>query len=258
MDNVPRVVPYDGTLELDGTAYSGTVDMRFTMHDAANGGTQMWQETWDSTTAQVNVYGGRFSVLLGSHTAIASAITEAEPLYVSVEVKDSGASSWTALAGRQQVGATPFAMWSSVASDFDVAGDLLVQDPAVTTAGVTISNAGTVTATGAVSGSSLSAGSGLVEGGTLDISGTADLGQTDVTGDINVSDDLEVGDDAFFGSNFAQINLGLAKTARNTAPVHMASRSATTMTTADSSHSGPAPTSSSSKLATSGTTALTC
>ena len=63
VDTVPRVIPYDGVLELDGGAYTGAISMRFTLYDNTDSSTG-WTETYTldgDAAAQVDVYNGTFT-----------------------------------------------------------------------------------------------------------------------------------------------------------------------------------------------------
>ena len=65
---LPRVVPYDGTIELDGEPRSEPVDMRFKIYTSVGGDDAVWTEVYSTdgdSLAPVDVYNGRFSVLLG-------------------------------------------------------------------------------------------------------------------------------------------------------------------------------------------------
>ena len=137
VDTVPRVIPYDGVLELDGGAYTGAISMRFTLYDNTDS-TTGWTETYTldgDAAAQVDVYNGTFTVLLGQHVAIDGAILRAEELFIGVEVSacSSGCAEgdWIELVGRQMLGVAPFALWSVQASDLHVAGSLTVDGAAV-------------------------------------------------------------------------------------------------------------------------------
>ena len=80
-ENVPRVIPYDGSIDFDGTAYTGALDLRFTLYDDSD--TVLWTETYAASGdsgAPVQVYGGVFSVLLGEYVDLSATVLDAEAL----------------------------------------------------------------------------------------------------------------------------------------------------------------------------------
>ena len=106
--DVPQVIPYHGTLEMDGIAVTGSITMGFAFYDTAAG------SNWDfaggapgdvlwSTTRDVEVYGGEFSVLLGDPAegdpSLATLVADAEPLFLNIVVIDGGMSVLRSLAG---------------------------------------------------------------------------------------------------------------------------------------------------------------
>ncbi len=136
---LPAVIPYGGQLERDGAGHDGDVDMRFTLYDQA--GDQVWQEEWTDATSQVTVYGGRFSVLLGTHAndSVIDAVSDGDALDLGVEVRDGG-SAWTTLSGLRRLAPTAYALWGARSTHLnvggtltangttDIGGDLRVQD----------------------------------------------------------------------------------------------------------------------------------
>lgn len=134
-DDVTRVVPYHGRIERHGAPFSGDVDMRFTLWSAATGGAARWSEEHSPSAGagrqRVTAYAGEFTAELGAYdlggtTDLVDIVADAEPLWLSVEVRLPGASSYTALSGRQQLTAAPYAVWSGQGSALNVSGDVTV------------------------------------------------------------------------------------------------------------------------------------
>ncbi|MCA9528304.1 MAG: hypothetical protein KC549_18595, partial [Myxococcales bacterium] len=147
-ENIARVVPYDGVLDLDGASFNGPVDMIFTLYDAADGGAVVWSETWSTEEARaVQVTAGRFSVNLGTYEDIEVVIADAGQVYLGLEVKRPEAADYTTLAGRQRLNPVPYALWGARASNLAVAGELTVGGDAVL--GQNLSVAGAVSINGA-------------------------------------------------------------------------------------------------------------
>jgi hypothetical protein len=126
-DGVPRVIHYTGTLERDGAAHNGTATMLFRVFD---GNTEAWSET-----QTVQVYAGRFSVLLGSTTAtsannLSEAINDADDLYLGVTLKLEQGD--VVLTNRQRFTPAPFSLWTASASGLKVGGALEIYGPDVT------------------------------------------------------------------------------------------------------------------------------
>ena len=121
-EQVPRVIPWEGTVTLDGAPFDGPLAMRFTLYDDA--GKSVWTETWDGTTARIPVVRGAFSALLGTYQNLEAAIADAADLSLGVEVER--ASTWTALGGRQRLAAAPYGLWAARSSNLQVAGTLSV------------------------------------------------------------------------------------------------------------------------------------
>jgi len=126
-DTLTRVIPYEGTIEVDGTAFTGTLDLRFTLYD--DEGTALWSETWapgGEAGVGVPVYAGTFSVLLGQHVPLTETVVDAADLFVGLDISTDDFVTFTPLAGRQRVGFAPFAVWASAGADFSVNGELAV------------------------------------------------------------------------------------------------------------------------------------
>jgi hypothetical protein len=80
---VPSLINYQGYLTDDaGNAITDTVEMTFSIWDAASGGNQLW----DETQASVSVVNGLFNVLLGSVTPIPTNIFTGTSLWLQTQV----------------------------------------------------------------------------------------------------------------------------------------------------------------------------
>ena len=133
-DSLPRVVPYEGVLDLDGAPFSGFMDMRFTFFDAPSAGNAVWTETWSQGEGRpIQVFGGKFGAALGTFDdgglrALEDVIADAGPVYLAIEVKrtEEGDEAWVGLSGRQRLNPVPYALWSAKAADLTVAGSATV------------------------------------------------------------------------------------------------------------------------------------
>jgi hypothetical protein len=81
--SVPHLINYQGYLtDNAGNPIDGTLQMTFSIWDAASGGTQLWSET----QASVAVINGLFNVLLGSVNPIPPSIFDGTPLWLQTQV----------------------------------------------------------------------------------------------------------------------------------------------------------------------------
>ena len=163
-DDVVNLFPYTGTLEKDGQSVSGSVEMEFALYDARGAsGTPIWIET-----QQVEVYRGRFTVLLGlcdqdpdpsttcpnggvNTTDIEGVIRYADDLSLGIRLFPGSTS--IDLQNRKRFLPVPYAVWTRAASDLEVARDLTVRRNAAVTGSATIGADLTVTRNLTVSGS---------------------------------------------------------------------------------------------------------
>ena len=157
-DGVPRVIPYRGTLEQDGQPYDGGITMVFRLHDEAEA--LVFEEP-----QEVQVYQGRFSVLLGSTgpdrlAELTRAVTDADEVYLSIALRQ-GDGEETPLSNRQRFLPVPFALWATASTDLQVGNTLTV--------------------------------AGHTESGTLGVSGQASVATLGVLEGAEVGDDLGVG-----------------------------------------------------------------
>jgi len=138
-DDVVNLFPYTGTLERDGAAVSGPIEMEFALYDARGAsGTPIWVET-----QMVEVYRGRFTALLGlcdqnpsspddncpiggiNTTDIEATIRNADDLLLGIRLFPSAAS--IDLQNRKRFFPVPYAVWTRAATDLEVAHDLTVR-----------------------------------------------------------------------------------------------------------------------------------
>lgn len=153
-DNVPRTIPYQGTLELDGQPYAGSISMTFTLQKLSSGSlSTVWTET-----QTVTVYSGRFAALLGGTSTtsvnnLTAVVTSGADLYLSITL-NSGSGD-VALSKPQRFYPAALAQWTTAATNFDVSGTLTAANLSVT---------GNLTVGGV-----LNLGGDLVVGGVLDM-----------------------------------------------------------------------------------------
>ncbi|MCB9528199.1 MAG: hypothetical protein H6701_07375 [Myxococcales bacterium] len=129
-DDVPRLLPYQGQLELDGRPVHATGDdalhLLFALYDGPDAVEPVYQQP-----IVVEVYSGRFTASIGpvgqapdgSERAIAEVIAAADDLSLGITLlgdPDDPADD-IALENRQRIHATPYAMWSTTATDLSVA-----------------------------------------------------------------------------------------------------------------------------------------
>lgn len=94
---VPRLIPYEGFLELDGSPLEGTRSISFELFDTIVGGESLWAEVHE----EVAVADGHFSVVLGQSASFRLTVINSPALYLQIAV--DGAP----LTGRQRfVGAS--------------------------------------------------------------------------------------------------------------------------------------------------------
>ena len=113
-DTLPRGLPYEGHLDIDGVPLNGTLTVRFALWNLPAGGAMLFDEFRD-----VSFINGRFSVLLGAgDERIPPIVFDAADVYLGVTVNN------TELMGRQRIVPVPHALWAARAADFTVAGRL--------------------------------------------------------------------------------------------------------------------------------------
>ncbi len=87
---VPKLIPYEGTLQLDNTPFNGPIDMRVEIYDSAQDGNKLWEES-----QSVSVYNGSFRVILGSTSessanSLADVIRNSNELYLQIVLSRNG------------------------------------------------------------------------------------------------------------------------------------------------------------------------
>ena len=145
-ESVPRALPYEGVLAVDGVPLSGTLEVTFRLWGGparVDAEVALYEET-----LQVQFVNGRFSVLLGqAQQGLANAIFDADALYVGITV------GGTTLRGRQRIVPVPYALWAAKAADFTVENNLSVGGEVSVAGGVSV--AGQLVANGGVAATSL-------------------------------------------------------------------------------------------------------
>ncbi len=107
-----KLINYQGKLT-DSSSVSisdGSYNMTFRLYTTATAGAPLWQEEWTSTSTQVVVTGGLFSVLLGSNLALTS-VDFNQGLYLGVEIGSTTTTPvWDGeMTPRKRLGAVPAA-----------------------------------------------------------------------------------------------------------------------------------------------------
>lgn len=176
----PRLVPFGGTLELNGVPVNGNVPMTFFVLDSAAAAVTgaLWQEDYPAASP-VTVVGGRFRVELGSRsppTGIPDTVFRNGELYVAVTVRG------VELRGRQRLLASPYAITAAQARDFTVNGTLSVAGAA--TLGDALTDATRVNGTLEVAGASTLSGGASVQGNVV---ATGNVTANQVTGTQRVT-----------------------------------------------------------------------
>ena len=127
-DSLPRALPYEGHLSVDGVPPNLDLDVTFRLWSRAVAGDLLYEET-----LPVHFVNGKFSVLLGENDVrVPAAIFDADDIYVGVTINN------TELRGRQRIVPVPHALWAARAANFTVAGALTVQAGATVTGGLTV------------------------------------------------------------------------------------------------------------------------
>ena len=206
-DTVPRVLPYQGTLEQNGQPIHAVGDnalaMRFSLYDGLEG-----EEAVYIQDLSVEVFAGRFTAnigpegtnALGDTTSIIEVIQAADDLHLGMtllgDVDDP--EDDIALSNRQRIHASPYSMWTTSATSLDVATDLEVGGM-VTTSGLqtgTLDIQGADLRLGTNDGSPVGANPNQralahAPGDVLNVNADGDFeGGTQITGDAHVTGNL--------------------------------------------------------------------
>ncbi|MEO5365772.1 MAG: hypothetical protein H7831_05355, partial [Magnetococcus sp. WYHC-3] len=137
---VPRTISYQGYLTTGlGTPVSGSRSIRFTMYDAASGGSALWTETHN-----VSVVAGWYSVVLGSGMGTSLTLPFDRQYYLGIKV---GMDS--EMAPRHRLTASPYTLRANTTETVadGAVGTAALADGAVTS--------GKINATGAADGAVL-------------------------------------------------------------------------------------------------------
>jgi len=203
-DNVPKLIPYTGTLEQDGrrvdAAGADALWMRFDIHDGSAAGSPVVY----SQRQPVDVVNGRFETVIGpvatDNTALEDVIKGADDLWIDTTLlndPDDDTDDIT-LSHPQRLSLTPYVLWATNAVDFEVGQDMRVDgavdvltDPASTLSSPTLDNASSVNP-GSLR---IAFGGSVTIGGEHSSVGAAN-GQTTIGGSARMSGPLTVTGDA--------------------------------------------------------------
>jgi hypothetical protein len=167
---------YQGQLLQSGLPTGGTCDLQFSLYDAASGGSQLGST---QTTSPVSVTSGLFTVELNDSGQFGANVFDGSDRWLQIAVRcPVGSGSYVTLSPRQQLSATPYALYAPTAGS----ANGLSCSGCVSSSAL---GAGAVTATSIASGTiqqsnlaftpgtvmSITAGTGL-SGGTITTSGT--------------------------------------------------------------------------------------
>ena len=134
-DTVPRLLPYQGLLELDGRPVDATGDralhLMFALYDAADAEQPVYRQP-----LVVEVYAGRFTATIGptglgaddAPIGIDAVIRAADDLHLGMTLlgdPDDPADD-IPLQNRQRIHASPYAMWTTSATDISVARHAII------------------------------------------------------------------------------------------------------------------------------------
>ena len=192
-DNVPRTLPYQGTLELNGEPVEATGDnalhILFELYDGQAAEAPAYQQP-----LIVEVYAGRFTATIGplglnangDEVIISDIIANADDLYLGMTLlgDPEDPADDVALSNRQRIHASPYAMWSTTATNFTVANTLGV-------------------------GGSVNVGGDVVADGDVDADGDVRAGGALSGGSLNLSGGMNVSGGATLGGNLSANNLNV-------------------------------------------------
>lgn len=120
-------IPYNGYLMRDNEPINGQRTIQFDLYESAlSSAVSQWSETHT-----VDFRAGKFSVALGSTSALTDTILDAEQLYLGMTILDddgTGAITPIELAGRHAITTSPYSAWAPHSATLDVGGTLNVAD----------------------------------------------------------------------------------------------------------------------------------
>ncbi len=134
-DDVPRIMPYEGRLELDGRPLDAHGDdalhLEFALYDGVDAVEPVYTQS-----LRVEVYDGDFTSTIGpvgigpdgQARGIADVISAADELYLGMTLlgDPDDPSDDIPLSRRQPLRATPYALWTTAATDIAVADEVQV------------------------------------------------------------------------------------------------------------------------------------
>ena len=149
-DAVPRLLPYQGQLELDGQPVNATganaLHIGFLLFDGADAEAHVYRQD-----LVIQVYSGRFTATIGptgtnpagEEVPIDRIITNADDLYLGMILlgNPGDPDDDIALSNRQRIHASPYAMWTTAATDLNVARALVVGGNATVQGDLTVGGA---------------------------------------------------------------------------------------------------------------------
>ncbi len=106
---------YQGQLLLDGAPAAGACDFQFSLFDSASGGNQLGST---QTISPVNVTNGLFTVQLNESVQFGGDSFSGSDRWLQIAVRcPVGSPSYTTLLPRQQLTATPYALYAPSAGN---------------------------------------------------------------------------------------------------------------------------------------------
>lgn len=183
------VIPYEGSLAMDGQPMTGQVTLRFELWDHATD-SEPENLRYSETQEGILLYNGRYYVGLGTGTqrtgSIETALLDGDRLFLGMAIQD-GTGEFISLQSRQALEAVPFAAWTSNAADMSVAQDVTVGGNLNALAGELQS--ATMSIAGPVSASSVRSTAGNV----ASAGNIAAQGQVSAGGNITVAGNISGG-----------------------------------------------------------------
>lgn len=194
LDAPNRVFPYNGVLELDGAAYSGQADFVFTVSDGEPDPACTFTEEHED----VDVYGGRFAVNIGSVLgAVDPCVFDSERVYIEIGVRRfDDTTPHRPLSGRQRIHPVPFAYWAAEGSDMRIDGALNVEGAIVAGGGLDVTGQSTLRGTLDMQGQQLRTGT-ITDLTSINAGGNAFStgGDLSVGGNLSAGNNLTVAND---------------------------------------------------------------
>ena len=139
-DSVPRMLPYQGVLEIDGRPVDANGDRALSVVFELYDGPEAEAPTYRQPM-QIEVYAGRFTATIGptglgpddAPLGIDAVIRAADDLYLGLTLlgdPDDPADD-VRLQNRQRIHASPFALWTTAATDISVARNAVIAGDAI-------------------------------------------------------------------------------------------------------------------------------